>query len=407
MEFVISEFVTISKKYNPFDLYAFDTVKGSYLDESQELMTVRALGFNPTRIRIKNEWYEVIPLFNVARSQSPKDGGFHFIYIQINMTTNEYYIGKVNRKRWSEIKRYHGSGIKFQNKYKGHENDFIRYFIVCCSTSEETEVEEARIVDDELLKDPFCLNIVKGGAGTNKHYTQEERAAHQRQYMKEHPEQFKPMVDVAKKLYQSGTSPQLKKRSEKIKDTMSDDFYREMMRERILRWQRENPEAYKQARENNRKAMQTPESKEKRRQSQKKWKEEHPEEYKSMRNKIAKATSSPEARKKHSESIKAWAENHPEEARANLKKRSEASAAKSSKPVNMCDLETGEIIRTFKSQREAARWLIANGLAKNMNCASSISSVCQRKPCTTGYGYRKKAYGFDWQYAKIEHEIKQ
>ena len=70
----------------------------------------------------------------------------------------------------------------------------------------------------------------------------------------------------------------------------------------------------------------------------------------------------------------------------------------------MCDLETGEIIRTFKSQHEAAQWLVDNGLAKNTNCVSSINGVCQRKPCTTGYGYRKKAYGYDWRYAETEPE---
>lgn len=35
---------------------------------------------------------------------------------------------------------------------------------------------------------------------------------------------------------------------------------------------------------------------------------------------------------------------------------------------------------------------------------SSINGVCQRKPCTTGYGYRKKAYGYDWRYAETEPE---
>ena len=70
----------------------------------------------------------------------------------------------------------------------------------------------------------------------------------------------------------------------------------------------------------------------------------------------------------------------------------------------MCDPETGEVIRTFTSQHEAAQWLVDNGLAKNTNCASSINGVCQRKPCTTGYGYRKKAYGYDWQYAEKDPE---
>lgn len=109
-----------------------------------------------------------------------------------------------------------------------------------------------------------------------------------------------------------------------------------------------------------------------------------------MQEKLSLARNSPEARKKRSESLKAWAEDNPEAAKANAKKRSAASVAKSSKPANMCDLETGEVIRTFTSQHEAAQWLVDNGLTKNTNCVSSINGVCQRKPCTTGYGYRKK-----------------
>lgn len=403
MEFVISDYVSIWQKYDPFELSAFDLIRG-YLYDSPEHAAARMFGYNPTRIWIKDTWHDVLPLHQVARSISPVDGGFHFLYIQINMSTNEYYIGKVNRKRWSEIKRYQGSGLKFKNKYKGHETEFVRYFIASYPTAKETEAAEAEIVDAELLKDPKCLNLVSGGGGTSEHFSREKRVTHQRQFMKAHPEQFQSMIEVAKQLYRSGDSPQLRQRSEAIKATMSDDRYRKMMSERILRWQQEHPEEYQQSRENNRKAIQKPEVQEKRRQARRKWIEEHPEEHTVMQERLSEARNSPEARKKRAASLRAWAEENPEEAMANARKRSAASVAKCSKPVNMCDLETGEIIRTFKSQHEAAQWLVDNGLAKNTNCVSSINGVCQRKPCSTGYGYRKKAYGYDWQYADKEPE---
>lgn len=403
MKFIISDYVTVWQKYNPFELSAFDQVKG-YLHNTPEHIAARMFGYNPTRIWIKDTWHNVLPLYQVVRSKSGADGGYHFLYIQINLSTNEYYIGKVNRKRWSEIKRYQGSGLKFKNKYKGHETEFVRYFISCCSTAKETEEEEAKIVDETLLKDPKCLNLVSGGGGTSEHYSREKRVSHQRQFMKAHPEQFQSMIEVAKELYRSGDSQQLRQRSEAIKTTMSDDRYREMMSERILRWQREHPEEYLQSRENNKRAMQKPEVKEKKRRARQKWIEEHPEEHKAMQERLSEARNSPEARKKRSKSLKEWAEKNPEKAKANTKKRSAASVAKCSKPVNMCDLQTGEVIRTFKSQHEAAQWLVENGLAKNTNCVSSINGVCQRKPCTTGYGYRKKAYGYDWQYAEKEPE---
>ena len=180
---------------------------------------------------------------------------------------------------------------------------------------------------------------------------------------------------------------------------MSNERYREMTRERIQRWRNEHPVEYQRSLENSRKAQQNPEVKEKKKRSRQKWIEEHPEEYKAMEEKLARARNSPEARKKRAASLKTWAKENPEIAKEYQKRRSAASVAKCSKPVNMCDLETGKIIRSFKSQHEAAQWLVDNGLAKNTNCVSSINSVCQRKPCSTGYGYRKKAYGYDWQYA--------
>lgn len=402
MEYVISEYVTIWKRFSEFELMIFDP----YLDrqnESVELMQARAFG-NPTRIRIKEKWYDVIPLGRVLRSPSPVDGRFHFLYIQINLITNEYYIGKVNRKRWTEIKRYQGSGLRFKAKYKGNETNYIRYFIGCFSTQKETEDAEASIVDEEFLKDEKCLNLVCGGGGTSEHYDREKRVAFQRQYMKEHPERYQAMLDASKQLF---ADPSFQKRkADKLKVIMSDDRYRKMMSERITRWRRENPEAYQQAREKNGKAIQTPEVQEKRRQARQKWISEHPEEHKAQQERLNEFRQSPEAREKRAASLKAFAENNPEQAQANLRKRSAASVEKCRKPVNMCDLETGEILRTFKSQHEAAQWLVDAGLAKNMNCVSSINSVCQRKPCTTGYGYRKKAYGYDWQYAEKEEESK-
>ena len=73
----------------------------------------------------------------------------------------------------------------------------------------------------------------------------------------------------------------------------------------------------------------------------------------------------------------------------------------------MLDLETGEVLRTFESQNAAARWLVENGIAKNKNCVTSISAVCLKSPCSTGYGYRKKAYGYGWEFCADERAEKE
>jgi len=173
-----------------------------------------------------------------------------------------------------------------------------------------------------------------------------------------------------------------------------------MSRERLKKWKEENPEKYAEARRKNHERIKSPEIQKKRQASLKKWAEENPEKYKINQEKLIKSRTSQEAKDKRKKSLKEWRESNPEEAKANSIKRAKAAASKRSKAVSMLDLESGKIIRKFASIHEAARWLVENGIAKNTNCASSISSVCLRKPCTTGFGVRKKAYGYDWHFTE-------
>lgn len=401
MEFSVSKNIIIWQKYNPLELSMQMPLIDSQGND-QELLQARWFGYNPTRIWIKDTWYNAIPLHELYYMKNEVDGYYRFIYIQINMSTLEYYVGKVNRKRWNELKRYQGSGLKFKSKYKKHSGDFVRYFIAACHTAKESEELEAKIVDDVLLSDEKCLNLVRGGGGTNEHNTSEEKKQHQREYMIEHPEQFQSMVKTAKDLYCSGPTEELVIRNEKIKETMSADKYREMTRERIKRWKEEYPEEYNKARENNRRANQTEESRNKRRESRKKWIQENPEEYAQIKHHVVEVLQSKEVREKRKQSLKEWNRAHPEEAQINARKRSEASAKKCRKAVNMLDYETGEVLKHFESLKAAATWLVENNIAKNTNCTSSIGAVCSKKESPTGRGYRKKAYGYKWEFSAIE-----
>lgn len=244
-----SESIVIDQKYG-LSLKSFE-------DLSFEEQSHLASGDYGVSVIIRDTKYDVIPSRKAVRSNDKsEDGKNHLIYIQINLRTCEYYIGKVNRKKWNEVKRYQGSGLVFTKKYKKHSEDFIRYYIAACHTERETELLEAQIVNEELVKDPFCLNLVRGGGGVTS-VSSEERNKKIRDYMLTHPENYKNMLETAKELYQSGDSAALKDRSEKIRKTMQEDKYREMMSERIKNWRKNNPEGYKKARENNKKALQT------------------------------------------------------------------------------------------------------------------------------------------------------
>lgn len=384
----ISELVSICKKNN-----------SSELNTAPCSQRVDHIMENPISIMIKNKWFDVIPI-SKFRSSETEDGYYRAIYIQVNYSTNEYYIGKVNRKRWSEVKRYQGSGLKFSSKYKAHSSEFCRYYIALCNTAEETEKLEADIVDDILLADEKCLNLVRGGGGTSKHINREERSKQQRDYMMNHPGQYESMINKAKELYCSGNTFALEQRNKKIKEKMSDPYYKDLSRERIKKWQVMYPEKYLKSRENNKKALKSKETIEKKQNSFNKWKSENPNKYLENRKKLILSAQTKESKEKRAASIKKWNEQNPEQASLNAKKRTTASVEKCRKAVVMKDLITGEILRQFQSVNEAARWLVDSQIAKSAKCASSISAVCRKAPCTTGYGYRKKAYGYEWDFAE-------
>lgn len=396
MIITINENIRIWQEFNPLELSLDDNPLNAY-DSKRNLAR---LGFNKERIAIKDRWFDVLTPSELVRKRNKKDGYYRVVYIQINMETGEYYIGKANRPKWSDLKRYQGTGLKFANKFKKNKEQFVRYYIARCETADETEQLEASIVDKDLLADEKCLNLVAGGGGTTKHPSIAETSEKKRQYMKKHPEQFKPMLEASKKAFRSGDTPALRARGQRIKEVMSAEKYREMFRNRITKWKEENPNEYAEARRRSHETIKTTECQEKRKTSLKKWALKNPEEHKAWQEKLISSRTSQKAKDKRKASLKEWRDKNPEQAKANAQNRAKAAGAKLSKEVCMIDLQSGEALKTFPSQHAAARWLVENGKAKNTNCVSAINSVCLRKPCSTGYGYHKKAYGYGWRFKK-------
>lgn len=396
MTIAINENIKIWKEFNPLELYSWNENLFEPFDSKRALAK---LGFNKERIAIKDRWFDVLTLSDLVRKRNKEDGYYRAIYIQINMDNGEYYIGKVNRPKWSELIRYQGSGLKFANKFKSNRRNFVRYYIASCETAEETERLESSLVDSELLADEKCLNLVSGGGGTTRHPSIAETSEKKREYMKNHPEQFGPMLEASKKAFRSGDTPALRARSKRIKEVMGAEIYRKMTASRLKRWREQNPVEYSKARVKNHEAIKSIECQEKRTASLRKWISENPDKYAAWEEKRLNALQSKESKQKRRASLKKWRDENPERAKANANRRAKAAAASTSKEVCMIDLITGEILRRFQSQHAAARWLVENGKAKNTNCVSSISSVCLRKPCSTGYGHRKKAYGYGWRFS--------
>lgn len=395
MIITINENIRIWQEFNPIEL----SMEGNQFNPFDSKRNLAKSSFIKARIAIKNRWFDVLTLSELVRKRNNSDGYYRVVYIQINMESGEYYIGKANRPKWSELMRYQGSGLKFVNKFKNNKDQFVRYYFAICETADETEQLEASIVDRGLLSDEKCLNLVVGGGGISKHPSSAETSEKKRKYMKNHPEQFKPMIEASQKAFRSGDSPALRARSRRIKDVMSTDKYREMFRKRIAKWKEENPVQYTEARKKNHEIIKNPECQAKRKTSFEKWMISNPEKYKAWQEKLISSRTSQKANEKRKVSLKEWSDTNPQKSKLFAQKRAQAAATKTSKAICMIDLESGKVLQKFPSQHAAAKWLVEEGKAKNMNCVSSISSVCLRKPCTTGYGYRKKAYGYDWRFA--------
>lgn len=88
----------------------------------------------------------------------------YFLYKTTNLLTGRYYIGIHSCKDDNDA--YYGSGIILRRSLKkhgkeNHQREILKY---ASSRRELYELEE-KAVNEELLKDPLCMNVVQGGRG--------------------------------------------------------------------------------------------------------------------------------------------------------------------------------------------------------------------------------------------------
>lgn len=99
---------------------------------------------------------------------------YHYIYritVDDEKYKNHYYYGKHSTNNLDD--GYVGSGIKISRlKKKGYT--LIKEILVYFNSSEEAFIFEEILVDEEMLSDPFCMNLRTGG-GSDYKYTSEAR----------------------------------------------------------------------------------------------------------------------------------------------------------------------------------------------------------------------------------------
>ena len=273
MEIVISDKIQIWKKYNTLVNINLHERKNYFLS-NHDLMNFRLAKFNPTKVRINGQIFDVVPATALLKASLTRDNKLRYLYLLINLATHEYYLGQATLHKAGEVKHYTTPELKLEGKHPACQGDFVKLFFAPCATSRELYSLYTNLVNTELLQDSLCLNGRK------------------------ELEQIFSTEKNWKACQIQGPLREL--------DILG-SFFDE------------------------------------------------------------KKTASP-----------SQAPSRP------------APTKTSAKTIQMMDSSTGLVLQSFASYKEAAAWLVQEGKAKSISCASSVSAVCR------GVGNRKQAYGYKW-----------
>lgn len=97
----------------------------------------------------------------------------HILYKTTCTVTNRYYIGMHSTKNLND--GYIGSGKRLWRSIKKHgKENHVMKILEFLNSREELIEREKFIVNEDLLKDPMCMNMVIGGEGGAGHMTKQQ-----------------------------------------------------------------------------------------------------------------------------------------------------------------------------------------------------------------------------------------
>src|SRR5271157_3901627 len=91
----------------------------------------------------------------------------HFLYRVTNILNGRFYVGMHSTENVDD--GYLGSGKRIKREIKKHgKENFKKKILEELPSRNALEEREAEIVNEELLRDPLCLNLKNGGEGGGK-----------------------------------------------------------------------------------------------------------------------------------------------------------------------------------------------------------------------------------------------
>ena len=148
-----------------------------------------------------------------------KQRKYHYIYKITCLKNNKYYIGMHSTDNLED--GYFGGGKRIKNSVKkhgkeNHRKENLEFF----ENRDLLREREESLVDEELLNDPMCMNLMKGGSGglPRFHSLEKQKEFHRlgaistNRRIKENPENWKKSMNnnsekisnKLKSLYESG-----------------------------------------------------------------------------------------------------------------------------------------------------------------------------------------------------------
>ena len=93
-----------------------------------------------------------------------KEYKYHFIYKTTCLLNDNYYVGMHSTSNLED--GYLGSGKRLHYAIRKHgKENFKREILDFCDSKISLKRRESELVNDDLLKDPKCINLQHGGGG--------------------------------------------------------------------------------------------------------------------------------------------------------------------------------------------------------------------------------------------------
>jgi hypothetical protein len=146
---------------------------------------------------------------------------FHFTYKVTHLPSKRFYLGKHTtlKIRSLEDDTYLGSGTIWKNILGAHPlEEFERTILQHFDSKDETRDAEKAMITEEIIADPLCMNLIKGGTGgdarnfsrsTSPHYIAQKGA----DTLKANPEKLKARnekIGIRQKAF-AGANPEIVK----------------------------------------------------------------------------------------------------------------------------------------------------------------------------------------------------